>query len=192
MEAANSMSLSFQLSKKQSYPWLFVGTISVAGLWFYYYLPETKQTPALLFSLLGSIATLFHFLYTQHNLNTDRFIKLFNEFNARFDDLNDDLNRIRLLPVDVLLIDTKDQQYLYDYFNLCAEEYLYFKSGYIDKEVWIYWCLGMGYFASNEAIRFVWTRELKQGSYYGFTLEPIDHLMKKMEAKCYEPTPHLR
>ncbi len=162
------MSLSFQLSKKQSYPWRFVGVIFVVGIGFYY-LPETKQTPELLLSLVGSIAAFFHFLYVQHNSNTERFIKLFNEFNVRFDGLNDDLNRIRSLPAGTLT-DPKDHQRLYDYFNLCAEEYLYFKSGYIDKEVWSYWCLGMSYFAANEAIRVVWTRELEQGSYYGFTL----------------------
>jgi hypothetical protein len=135
----------------------------------FYYLPLTKRTPELLLSLVGSIAAFFHFLYVQHNSNTERFIKLFNEFNVRFDSLNDEINRIRSLPAGTL-IDPQDHQRLYDYFNLCAEEYLYFKSGYIDKEVWSYWCLGMSYFAENEAIRVVWIRELEQGSYYGFTL----------------------
>lgn len=163
------MNSSFQLSKKQSYPCWFVGAIFVVGIVFYYYLPETKQTSELLLSLVGSVAALFHFLYLQHNSNTERFIKLFNEFNVRFDGLNDDLNRIQSLPAG-MLTDPKDRQRLYDYFNLCAEEYLYFKSGYIDKEVWSYWCLGMSYFAANEAIHDVWVRELEQGSYYGFKL----------------------
>ncbi len=68
----------------------------------------------------------------------------------------------------------EDTQVLYDYFNLSAEEYLYFKSGYIDGEVWAAWLRGMKYFATRPAIRRVWAEELQSGSYYGFTLAIID------------------
>jgi hypothetical protein len=67
-----------------------------------------------------------------------------------------------------------DKQLLYDYFNLCAEEYLYFKSGYVDAEVWQSWLRGMKLFASNPEIRRLWQEELESGSYYGFTLALID------------------
>ena len=162
------MRTPFRLGRRQSYPWWFVGLIAVAGAVFYC-LPAAKQTPELLLSLLGSIAAFFHFLYAQHNTNTERFVGLFKEFNARYDALNDDLNRIRELPADALK-EPKDQQRLFDYFNLCAEEYLYFKAGYIDEDVWSSWLSGMGYFAANDAIRAIWGRELQQGSYYGFNL----------------------
>ena len=118
---------------------------------------------------MGSIAAFFHFLYAQHKSNTDRFVALFKKFNSRFDTLNDDLNRIRELSPNTLL-EPKDKQRLYDYFNLCAEEYLYFKSGYVDAEVWSSWLRGMAHFASSDAIRQIWDKELQQGSYYGFKL----------------------
>ncbi|MBL8377737.1 MAG: hypothetical protein JNM79_07715 [Burkholderiales bacterium] len=87
----------------------------------------------------------------------------------RFDTLNDVLNRIRNLPANAL-IEPKDKQRLYDYFNLCAEEYLYFRAGYIDAEVWTSWLCGMAHFASSDAVRSIWDQELQLGSYYGFTL----------------------
>ena len=162
------MPTPFRLGRRQSYQWWFAGTAAAAGLCFYL-LPTERQTPELLISLLGSIAAFFHFLYGQHTSNTERFVALFKEFNTRFDALNDDLNRIRELPANVLK-ESRDEQRLYDYFNLCAEEYLYYKAGYIDDEVWSSWLRGMAYFASRDAIRTIWERELQQGSYYGFKL----------------------
>lgn len=64
-----------------------------------------------------------------------------------------------------------DKQVLFDYFNLCAEEYLYYKTGFIDEEVWASWLRGMGAFAKVEHIRSLWQAELEAGSYYGFTLD---------------------
>lgn len=118
----------------------------------------------------GGIAAFFHFLYSQHNHNTARFIELFREFNARYDKLNDQLNKLVLQPLGAPRIDPEDLQTLYDYFNLCAEEYLYFRAGYIDSEVWHSWLKGMTYYAAVPEIRRVWQQELEQGSYYGFSL----------------------
>jgi len=162
------MQTSFRLGRRQFYPWWFLSAIALAGAAFYL-LPANKQTPELLISLLGSIAAFFHFLYAQHNTNTERFIVLFKEFNARFELLNDELNRIRNLPADKLQ-ESRNLQSLCDYFNLCAEEYWYFKDGYIDEEVWLSWLRGMSYFAESEVIRSIWSWELQQGSYYGFSL----------------------
>ncbi len=162
------MPTPFSLGRRRAYPWWFAAAVVVAGGAFYL-LPDAKQTPELLLSLLGSIAAFFHFLYGQHNTNTDRFTTLFKGFNERYDRLNDELNRIRASSGDAIT-DPKDLQWLYDYFNLCAEEYLYYKAGYIDQEVWNSWLRGMTYFAQHTGISGVWERELKQGSYYQFHL----------------------
>lgn len=120
-------------------------------------------------SSLGGIAAFFHFLYTQHDTNTNRFIDLFRDFNARYDKLNEKLNAIYAQrPIEMLW--PTEHQVLYDYFNLCAEEYLYFKAGYIDKDVWNSWLQGMAHFASNKEIYRIWQSELDQASYYGFSL----------------------
>ena len=73
------MRTPFTIRRRQSYPWWFGSAMLVAVTGFYL-LPETRQTSELLPSLLGSIAAFIHFLYRQHNSNTDRFVALFNDF----------------------------------------------------------------------------------------------------------------
>jgi hypothetical protein len=60
---------------------------------------------------------------------------------------------------------------LYDYFNLCSEEYLMKKKGYIYPEVWEAWCKGIQDFLKHERIKMLWDKEMKTGSYYGMKLE---------------------
>lgn len=166
------MQTRFSLRRRTSYPWWF-GSVAMLVLGGFYYLPDSIQSPQLLLSAIGGVAAFFHFLYSQHNNNTDRFIKLFRDFNARYDVLNDQLNVIASSQGGPL-IEGERLQVLYDYFNLCAEEYLYYKGRYIDDEVWKAWLRGMRYFASHAEIRRIWQRELEQESYYGFTLELLD------------------
>ena len=85
--------------------------------------------------------------------------------------MNATLNEIR--ANDKGELKKKHRETLDDYFNLCAEEYLYFKKGYIDKEVWQAWCNGMWFFLQNERIRKAWEDEEKTGSYYGLTTSKI-------------------
>jgi hypothetical protein len=70
----------------------------------------------------------------------------------------------------------EDRQVLMDYFNLCAEEYLYFNAGYIDTSVWKSWMRGMKAYAAVPAIRGLWEKELQSGSYYGFSLSGFEQL----------------
>jgi len=170
------MPTTFSLRRRSYYPWLFLGLI-VAGYGAVFLFFKEKFSPELLLSITGAIAALVHFLYSQHNHNTERFIGLFRDFNARYDDLNDRLNAL-LLRDGTLLLSGEDKQVLYDYFNLCAEEYLFFKSGYIDTEVWRSWLRGMGYFISNPEVRRLWQKELDSGSYYGFSLALIDKVIQ--------------
>lgn len=160
--------MSFSLHKRSSYPWWFGASVVVAFAGFYA-LPERFQSPELMLSALGSIAAFFHFLYSQHNTNTERFISLFKNFNSRYDKLNDDLNRIMNLYENRKL-NEKDVQILYDYFNLCAEEFLFYKAGYIDEAVWQAWKRGMEYFLCAPPIASIWEEERKRGSYYDFSL----------------------
>lgn len=168
----NHMQTRFSLRRRTSYPWWF-GFVAIFVLVGFYFLPDNIQSPQLLLSTIGGVAAFFHFLYSQHNNNTDRFINLFRDFNARYDDLNDQLNVITTSQ-NGPLIEGERLQTLYDYFNLCAEEYLYYKGGYIDEDVWEAWLKGMRYFASNTEIRRIWQRELERGSYYGFSLKLLD------------------
>jgi hypothetical protein len=59
---------------------------------------------------------------------------------------------------------------LMDYFNLCGEEYLYYRQGFLFPEVWKAWYKGMRYFVANARIAAVWREEKKGDSYYGLPL----------------------
>ncbi len=96
---------------------------------------------------------------------------LVTDFNDRYDELNDALNLIvETNSVTGKHGDKSSSAYLNDYFNLCAEEYLFFKRGYVPYEVWESWRSGMHYFYHlSEAIADRWRQELEQESYYGFS-----------------------
>jgi hypothetical protein len=123
--------------------------------------------PELLLSGIGAIAGFIYFLYRQHLDETKLFKDLFVEFNARYDKLNDDLNAILFGPAEGDFTDA-EQKVLFSYFNLCAEEYFFYKSGYIDGHVWKSWRRGMHVFFTHPRIRGLWNHDCKADSYYGF------------------------
>jgi hypothetical protein len=157
---------NYKLGKRRSYPWVFAA-LSIAAFSLFLLAPDNLQNSQVLFSVLGTLAAFVHFLYSQHNVDTERFIRLFNEFNLRYDKLNAQMNRIFQLPSPVVFTQG-DRSVLFDYFNLCSEEYLYYKSGFLDQDVWEAWVRGMQYFAGKTEIGELWLVELNQDSYYGF------------------------
>jgi len=94
------------------------------------------------------------------------FKDLFETFNKRYDALNKELNRIYRQPADLPLGDDETDT-LFNYFNLCAEEFFYFQEGFIHPEVWQAWKNGMKLFRGNPRIKKLWDDELGSDSYYG-------------------------
>ncbi len=95
------------------------------------------------------------------------FRELITAFNGRYDKLNERLMRIRCED------DCTDYQVVWDYFNLCAEEFLFFSEGYIDERVWRAWCIGMlDYFEVGPFLT-MWRDVGARDSYYGLTIEEI-------------------
>jgi hypothetical protein len=109
----------------------------------------------------------FYFVYRQHLDETRLFKELFVDFNARYDKLNDRLNAILSGPHEGEL-SQNDCELLFSYFNLCAEEYFFYKAGYVDQDVWKSWCRGMGVFFDHPRIRELWDRDCAADAYYGF------------------------
>lgn len=133
--------------------WAFIGSL---------------QTWSFLSSAIGAVLGLSYFVLKQHLDETRLFKELFSAFNARYDAMNADLYAVRDAPEDQPL--TREEiMFLYDYFNLCAEEYLYYRKGYIYPEVWLAWHNGMKIFCKSSRIRKLWEKELQTNSYYGFT-----------------------
>jgi hypothetical protein len=161
----------FRLRNRRWYPWLFLALF--AGLFVVARaLSGTELRIEWVISILGGAGGLTTILYTQHLQETRLFSDLFKEFNARYNELNNQLNRI--VETSDTGIHGEDRQSLMDYFNLCAEEYLYYQAGYIDEAVWESWILGMKCFSDASAIRRIWEQELAGGSYYGFSLRELD------------------
>jgi hypothetical protein len=159
----------FRLQTRNYYPWLFAGLASIAVgslAWI------TSASKALELSVpaVGVVAGFVYFLYSQHLQETRLFAELFRQFNERYDQLNGRLNEIARYDNDRRILSDDDTHTLYEYFNLCAEEYLYYKAGYIDEEVWNSWVAGMSFFACLDHIRHLWEEEIAGNSYYGFSL----------------------
>jgi hypothetical protein len=116
--------------------------------------------------VIGSLSILYH-VQSQRIEETRLFKELFTDFNARYDKLNACLNEIHDLPEDASL-SPHQRNRLYDYFNLCAEEYLFYQRGYILPNVWDSWLNGMRFYYEHRVIADLWDIELEQDSYYGF------------------------
>ena len=167
----------FHLDRRTIYP---MSTALLAVLSFTFLLMisnpsfETpKSVTELFIASIGFAAAVAHFLYSKHHQDTQIFISLFEKFNVRYGQLNEKLNAIIARPIGTQLTsehcDTLD-----DYFNLCAEEHLFFESGYIDEKVWRAWLRGMAQFARDQAVRQRWEQEVAAGSYYNFKLCLLD------------------
>jgi hypothetical protein len=132
------------------------------------------RTWSFLYPAVGSVLGLFYFVLKQHLEEIRLFKELFTEFNARYDAMNERLYLLCEASVDQPL--TKDEiTFLYDYFNLCGEEYLYYRKGFIYPEVWLAWRKGMQIFLRCPRIRSLWEKELATDSYYGLTISCIEH-----------------
>ena len=59
---------------------------------------------------------------------------------------------------------------LFDYFNLCGEEYLFYKQRQIHPDVWKSWLNGMQFYYNQPRVRALWIEELRQNSYYEFSI----------------------
>ena len=118
-------------------------------------------------TILGGIFSSIYFVQKQRLEEVQLFKELFNEFNSRYDRLNESLNQI-LQDNNRQELTREEINTLYDYFNLCGEEYLYYKEGYIYPKVWRTWCNGMKIFFQNKRIKGIWEKEFFTDSYYGF------------------------
>jgi hypothetical protein len=135
-------------------------------------------------TFIGLIALFvsFYFARTNKKREDDIFQKdLFKEFNRRYDSLNGHLYSIiaKYDSLESKEMRADDKNVLYDFFNLCAEEYYWYKKGRIDKKLWDSWNAGMNYWYSFPVFQQLWEKEIssKNGrvSYY---LENGDEFFK--------------
>jgi hypothetical protein len=140
----------FRLSNRRWYPALFV--LLCAGFLLVAYTFGGKELRIeWVVSVFGGVGGLTTFIYAQHLQETRLFTELFRAFNERYNNMNQILSAIA--ETSRIEVASENRHVLFDYFNLCAEEYLYFRAGYIDESVWQSWVRGMKVFADVPAIR---------------------------------------
>ena len=119
----------------------------------------------------GVALTTMYFVQKQKLEEMKLFKDLFTEFNKRYECQNE-----KLADIKANKIKGSDDinKVLDDYFNLCSEEYLFYKEGRIHNEAWGSWCRGMKEHLSNDVIKAYWKEAQKENSYYGLTTAVID------------------
>jgi len=127
----------------------------------------------------GFVASYFGVLFfvQKHKLEQDQFVKeLFVLFNGRYDHLRAALDS----ALKTNGLDEQQRLTLQRYFNLCAEEYFFWKSGRIPTVVWQSWRCGMDTYISVPVIRVYAEKEVRDQSYYGLATElrlrEMDHV----------------
>ncbi|MFN9133125.1 MAG: hypothetical protein ACK5XO_10655, partial [Phycisphaerales bacterium] len=134
----------------------------------------TVVTTEVALAVLGLVGGLGYFVYQQHLSQTELFAHLFEKFNTRYDAMNERLAELRASRKSLEEWAESGRQGVIDYFNLCAEEWLFFQAGYIDQRVWDAWYNGMKHYARDERFAAIWNKEPKD-SYYGFMFPvPVD------------------
>jgi hypothetical protein len=113
----------------------------------------------------------YYFVQQQKLSETELFHNLFTAFNARYDQMNDQLAEIADRASDPTAV---DRNLIVDYFNLCAEEYLFYNEGYIHRDVWRSWCRGMLWYLRRHPFRDIWHDEVKSESFYGLSFAVIE------------------
>jgi hypothetical protein len=162
--AANMKRLLFKFYA----PIILVG-FTILTLWFVLSF-KTKEDISLFVTVASGLIGFFYFIQKQQLEELELFKELFTEFNARYDKLNDSLNRIALEEPRKPLTE-EEKATLNDYFNLCAEEFLFYRRGYIYDEVWRAWSNGMSFYVAHRRIGDKWKEEEKTDSYYGLKIK---------------------
>jgi hypothetical protein len=150
--------------------WWLIGLAVVGATALLVHLAEPISSFA---TAIGALLSIVYFVQKQRLEELRLFRDIFKECNTRYDGMNDSLARVcevndaRLTPEEAAL--------LIDYFNLCGEEYLYYRQGYIPPAVWEAWHLGMQIVISSPRINDLWRAEASTGSYYGLPLKPFNY-----------------
>lgn len=132
--------------------------------------PSPEKAVSVVLTAIGGALGIVYFVQKQMLEEVQLFERLFTQFNQRYATLNDDLECVR---AGTLTDEARVRRLLNDYFNLCAEEYLFYSQGRIHPAAWRSWCRGMDYYRANDLIRGRWEAELAVGSSYGLTLAAI-------------------
>lgn len=141
--------------------------IFIVGVFCFMWFELSKESMTVVVPFTGAFISGVYFIQKQKLERIKLFREIFKECNSRYDEMNDQLVRIAEYGQPV---EGADKVVVIDYLNLCGEEYLYFKLGYIEKSVWQAWFNGMKSVISAPNINKVWVCEKETSSYYDLPL----------------------
>lgn len=130
-------------------------------------LAYSEKYLSIILTSIGVLLGLFHFIQKQKLDEMRLCHELFKDFNARYNELNDEL--MIITKEGLIKNPDADCSIIIDYFNLCGEEYFYYSRGYIDPVVWKAWRKGMMEYLENPEIKRIWNNEKHKESYYGLS-----------------------
>ena len=120
---------------KQHYEIIVAALAFAIVVFFYFY---CRLDNSFFLGSLGVIAT-FYFGVLKYKIENDRvFQQLFTSLNSRYNnEFNNLINSLRGHSEKTLVVNEEknDENLIIDYFNLCAEEFMWVNKKYIDKDI---------------------------------------------------------
>jgi len=153
--------------RRNVWPWCVGASILIGAI--YLIVPASYRSGGVLLSAVGSLWALAFYLHGRHAEDAKFVKELLTDFNERYDNLGSDLQRA--LWTDASFHEDMKLQFI-KYFNLCAEEWLFWRAGYIYDPVWKAWENGMRQYARDARVVALWQEERATDSYYGFEFPP--------------------
>jgi len=145
--------------------WTWCVVASAVVIVIYVIVPSPYRSASVLLSIVASFWALAFYLHRRH-ADDALFVKeLLTEFNERYDKLGSDLQFAIWRRGD---FEKETELKFIRYFNLCAEEWLFWKAGYIYEEIWRTWENGMKQYSRDPRVIALWQKEEATDSYYGF------------------------
>ncbi|TYB79172.1 hypothetical protein [Bizionia myxarmorum] len=138
--------------------------------------------------IISGVAIWLTSRYQRHakKLANDEMMKdLFTEFNIRYDTINNKLDKISKTSVVIWEAqkDEKEKALIYgdvvDFFNICSEEYYWYKEGRLDAKIWKAWHKGMNdIYNRSKIIQHIWEQECKNEGYKSYYISNKNEIFK--------------
>jgi hypothetical protein len=150
--------------------WLSSIAGAVVILVVYLLVPPAHQSRSVLLTVLVGMGALALYLRRRDAEHARLVKELLKEFNERYDKLGSELQFAMSHRGE---LEKETELKFIRYFNLCAEEWLSWRAGHIDDEVWNAWRNGMKQYSKDARVMAVWDEEAKTDSYYGFDFKRV-------------------
>jgi len=144
-----------------------------------------KELAPLIISVTAIGLTYFYQRHTKKLANDKMMKELFTEFNIRYDKINNRLDKISKLSIVVWEAEKNENQKsliyndVIDFFNICAEEYYWYKERRLDAKIWNAWHKGMNdIFNRSKIIQKIWEEECENEGYKSYYISKKDEIFK--------------